>query len=561
MRQNLSPLFGALCGLTIVAIVAIDLFTSNLNVAVFFTIALVLAGTIHLRSAPWRLAALLVILTYAGYFLGPWPADAQRQWSMMFDNFRFFNRSLAAAVIVALTALWAPVGNGADAAEASSAPRFTLPRSGAFTGLVCGVLMGGIAIADLFLPAYLNLSILYAVPVLVAPWALSRRHVWLVLPLLVVLIWGGLLLDPAEWRVEITRGMIAGRTIATLAIVAALALHLVLRSSGIALMPEFAGPVSRGGLGRETDDEFPRRSDSTMAATGRMPTFIGIGAAKAGTTWIFRCLQAHPEIFFASVKETMFFHKGFYSEERLGDYREHFAGAGDAKAVGEFSTNYFSSEQAAQRIRKHLPDAKLILVLRNPIDQMYSHYWHLLRQNFHHADVERRTFEEAMGLYREHLIEPSLYWKHLQRWLELFPREQVHIILYDDIRKEPQRVMRDLYAFLGVDESFVPGALGEQSSNTRQGTSPRSPAAARMHASTYQFLVHHVYRHVRGVLGERRADALKESLRVRQIMEGIFNRPGYPPMKPETRESLRQKLAPEIQGVASFLGRDLSHWK
>jgi hypothetical protein len=292
-----------------------------------------------------------------------------------------------------------------------------------------------------------------------------------------------------------------------------------------------------------------------------MPNFIGIGAPKAGTTWIFKCLQAHPQIFLAEVKETMFFHKGFYSEDKLSEYEAHFQGAGNAIAVGEFSTNYLSSEQAVHRVKKHLPDVKLIVALRNPIDQMYSHYWHLLRQNFHHADTRRHSFEEAIKLYQEHLVEPSLFYKHVTRWLEHFDRSQIHFIFYLDIRRRPEMVMHDLYQFLGVDPIFTPETLEERSSATRAGTSPRGPLLARAHAWIYWFLVHHVYRHVRTAFGDRRADAIKEMLRIRQLMEGLFHRPGYPPMKEETRAMLREMLKPEIQGMQELLGRDLSHWK
>ena len=114
-----------------------------------------------------------------------------------------------------------------------------------------------------------------------------------------------------------------------------------------------------------------------------LPNFIGIGAPKAGTTWLFNCLQEHPQVFVAPVKETKFFDDENI-EGRILEYEAHFRGAEGAIAVGEISTRYLSSNRgAAERIHRYLPEVRLFVSLRNPSDQAYSHYWHLRRQNFH----------------------------------------------------------------------------------------------------------------------------------------------------------------------------------
>src|ERR1700730_8549447 len=100
-----------------------------------------------------------------------------------------------------------------------------------------------------------------------------------------------------------------------------------------------------------------------------LPNFIGIGAPKAGTTWLFLCLKEHPQIFVAERKETNFFDYN-NAENRLPEYEEHFANSSGFEAVGEISTRYLTSTRAPERIRSVIPNVRLFVSLRNPIDQV-----------------------------------------------------------------------------------------------------------------------------------------------------------------------------------------------
>jgi hypothetical protein len=295
----------------------------------------------------------------------------------------------------------------------------------------------------------------------------------------------------------------------------------------------------------------------------RLPTFIGIGAAKAGTTWLFRCLQAHPEIFMARVKETNFFDYGTI-EGRLAEYAVHFAGSEGYQAVGEISTRYLASPRgAAERIRCLLPEVRLFVCLRNPVEQVYSHYWHLQRQNFHRWDhsLVPASFEEALERYEEQLLEPARYGKHLGHWLSCFPRSQLHIIFFDDIQAQPQVVVQGLYAFLGVDPDFVPETVGERGASVRQGTAPRSGRAAHINGLMHEQLNRHIYHPLKQLIGVRQAIWLKDTLRVRQVMERLFRRSGYPKMHEQTRKLVIERFVGEIEELSLLLECDLSHWQ
>ena len=293
-----------------------------------------------------------------------------------------------------------------------------------------------------------------------------------------------------------------------------------------------------------------------------LPNFIGIGAPRAGTTWLFGRLREHPEIFMAEVKEANFF-TAHTIAGRIKEYEDHFVGGDNAVAVGEISVRYLTSNLAPERIKHYMPDVRLFVSLRNPIDQIYSHYWHLHRQNFHQWDRTKvpRSFEEALETYEDTLLEPARYHKHLQKWLTIFDRSQLHIIFYDDVVGQPGNVLSELYSFIGVDSSFVPASIHERGASARRGTSPRGHLQGRMHSWLHDKLNRQVYYPLKQVIGVRAAARIKDKLRIRETMERLFLQPGYPEISSDMRELLRKHLANEIEQVASMTNRDLSHWQ
>ena len=292
-----------------------------------------------------------------------------------------------------------------------------------------------------------------------------------------------------------------------------------------------------------------------------LPSFIGLGAPKSATTWLYHCLREHPEIFVADSKEVMFFDYGNISG-RLPTYEEHFSQAGNAKAVGEFSTRYLASTRAPARIKKLIPDVKLIASLRRPADQVYSHYWHLRRQNFHglNASSELPSFEQALKEMEGQLLTPAFYYRNLSNWFEYFDRSRIHIILYDDIQRSPGSVIRDLYSFLEVDTSFVPSALNPGRIQMRKGGVAGTAGKERLQRRIYVFLVKHVYKPLKLLLGVRRADKLKATLRARETMDFLFHYAEYPRLSSKMQEALSRRFDSDVRELSNLLGRPLSHW-
>jgi hypothetical protein len=294
-----------------------------------------------------------------------------------------------------------------------------------------------------------------------------------------------------------------------------------------------------------------------------LPTFIGIGAPKCATTWLHNCLEAHPDVFMADVKETNFFVFDTI-EGRLDEYTTHFETATDAHAVGELSVSYISSEVAPERVYRHVPNARLFASLRNPISQTYSYYWHLQRQNFHGWDLDLtdriRSFEDALDLLPERLLEPGFHHRNLRRWLQYFDRSQLHVLLLDDVKEDAGRELARLYEHIGVDPDFRPSSVRNNDQSARRGTSPRGPLIERVRQFLYYGINRYVYHPLKRAIGQYRADRLKKTLRLRQIMERLFRKDGYPDMDPGTRNRLRTVFEEDIRRLESLLDRDLSHW-
>jgi hypothetical protein len=189
--------------------------------------------------------------------------------------------------------------------------------------------------------------------------------------------------------------------------------------------------------------------------------FIGIGAQRTGTSWVYACLYEHPEIC-APIKEIHFFSRPRY-ENGLSWYEDHFKKCDDTKKSGEFSTSYLYSEEAAGRIAEAYPQTKIIAILRNPIDRAVSQYGNAIKGG---EIPETMPFAEYYKTERS-VLEQGLYAKQLARYYAHFAASHILILIHEDARKDPQAFIQKIYAFLGVDAHFVPSMLNETINNTR----------------------------------------------------------------------------------------------
>ncbi len=208
-----------------------------------------------------------------------------------------------------------------------------------------------------------------------------------------------------------------------------------------------------------------------------LPNFLIVGAQKAGTTALYHYLDQHPQIYMSSEKEPGFFDfegekpdfcgpgdQDLYNSVTtdLESYSKLFQGASQEIAIGEATTWYLYSKKAPQRIRHHLPDIKLIVVLRNPIHRAYSSFLHAVRddretlKNFTQAlqAEEKRINNNWEYLWRYQ--DMGFYSVQIKRYFEIFEPSQIKVYLYEDLNDNPRQILQDIFRFLGVDENYIP---------------------------------------------------------------------------------------------------------
>jgi hypothetical protein len=210
----------------------------------------------------------------------------------------------------------------------------------------------------------------------------------------------------------------------------------------------------------------------------RLPDFIVIGAAKAGTTTLYDILKNHPDVFMPKRKEPEFFARDERYAQGIEGYAALFAPAGAAQRCGEASTLYSLSPlfpATAARIRAHVPQARLIYVMREPVARAYSYYVQITK-NYQNASKDwrvRRSFEEclfpdrhpgrcdralAFAGFDSHLpdlpetfLAGSRYALQIERYIEHFPREQMLFLTFERLFADTAGAVAEVLEFIGVD--------------------------------------------------------------------------------------------------------------
>ncbi len=313
------------------------------------------------------------------------------------------------------------------------------------------------------------------------------------------------------------------------------------------------------------------------------PNFIIIGAARSGTTALHRHLSQHPQIYMSPVKEPRFF--AFESEADLqfsgpGDLELHrstivslenyealFDDVADEPAIGEASPVYLCSPKAAMRMKSLVPEARLIAILRHPVERAYSHFMLLVRQG-----AETLTdFSEALQVeaqrahdnweYRWRYKELGFYSVQLKRYFDAFDRSRIKICLYEEFDADPQRVLREIYRFLVVDETFV----ADTSVRYNISGVPRSKV---LHAALSK-----LQKSTQATFDPAPRNDSDETTIVRRLGQsslleaarragiGLINSNlAKPPLAPDVRKQLLAEYKEDILTLQYLIQRDLSRW-
>lgn len=279
----------------------------------------------------------------------------------------------------------------------------------------------------------------------------------------------------------------------------------------------------------------------------RRPNLLGIGAAKCGTTWFANLLSRHPDIFMPPQKEL---NALYYNdlEDRLGEYQDYFRGGEDALVRLDFSVRYLSMPNAPSSAARYTPDAKIIAILRDPVDQLQSHYWHQRRQNFAQPQAIKPAPDifEALERFPNLIREPALYGKHIQRWQARFPADRMLLLDYAEVTRDLPGVLDRVWAFLDLAPAPIADRADPPSRHGRRGVAPRSGLLGRMYPEIYSAVAHGPYQTMKRAFGVKRVEALKRQLKLREAAEAVFFTNGYPKLGLTERGRLRALFADDL---------------
>ncbi|MCA9048712.1 MAG: sulfotransferase [Planctomycetaceae bacterium] len=269
--------------------------------------------------------------------------------------------------------------------------------------------------------------------------------------------------------------------------------------------------------------DYPLRvetQESSGPLTVPLTNFFHAGFPKSATTWFHRCLMEHPDV---CVPQNDAVHFLTIHHDQGDDwYRSLFTSYCGQPIVGDTTPTYAAFDWSRRRMAEYNPEARILLTLRNPIDRAFSHYWHMKKKR-RYAERFEESLENKVDLY-QWFIALGFYGHHLSDLYRYFPRDQVLVLLYDDILADRITFCQQVFRFLGVDASFVPSCV-----NTQVNT------ASRFRPGVTQRLCR---------LFSRRTE-------MNEYQRGML---------PETRRRLQTIFRPDVEQLEGLLGRDLSHW-
>lgn len=262
-----------------------------------------------------------------------------------------------------------------------------------------------------------------------------------------------------------------------------------------------------------------------------LPNYLVIGAPRCGTSWLARNLRTHPQVFLPELKEVHFFDRNY--EKGISWYEKFFAESTEV-AVGEATPGYLYGGKYPELIHQVLPHVKLIVSLRDPTERAYSHYWYRATDN----KVKREIvpFEHQLTTNPQ-LIEEGLYGVNLQRYYNLFPKNNILVLRYEDIQLNPGGYMSSIFRFLDVDDSFAPPYLTKvvNSSATRSGSKAIHSISSKLSKLRFDY--------------------------ISNMLDKAIGR-DIPSISKEVRKKLlKEYFLNDINKLEKLIGQDLTQWK
>ena len=269
-----------------------------------------------------------------------------------------------------------------------------------------------------------------------------------------------------------------------------------------------------------------------------LPGFVGIGALKAGTTFLDTLLRGHPQLSFPRfLKEAEYFTAHY---DRGPDWYAGLFEPADGRLRGEISPQYMADPRVPQRVWEANPEARILANLRDPVARTVSQYRHWVQETGYGEGFTTFLTEHPNA------VERSEYRRVLTPWLERFGAERVDLIVFEDLVSQPVSTVQRVLRFLGVDDAFVPP---DAETPVNVTFSPRFPRAYALAKRTGNRL--------RAGGGARAVHAAKRVGLDRMFRAGQVEREASPVSDSE-RAALAERLRPDVERLSELMGRDLT---
>ena len=294
----------------------------------------------------------------------------------------------------------------------------------------------------------------------------------------------------------------------------------------------------------------------------KKPNFIIIGAMKAATTSLYTYLKQHPDVFMTTIKEPMFFNNfqkknnfkvAGRKTKKITTFEEYyplFDAVKNEKAIGEASPAYISNENCPSLIKQHLPDTKIIAVLRQPVARAYSNFLHArMADREPIADFETAFNKEAVRkaenwspLY--HYKDKGYYAEQLERYFALFPKENIKVLLFEDLVENPIKTTQEVFKFLNIDKSFIP----DTSKKVNVSGTPKGLFGLFIMKLRYYNLIPNI-----------QFSSYLPNFIIQFIFNSAYKKAS--PLAPEIKKRITHTFYKEdILKLEKLIGKDLQHW-
>ncbi len=298
------------------------------------------------------------------------------------------------------------------------------------------------------------------------------------------------------------------------------------------------------------------------AKGGVLPNTLICGVTKGGTTTLWSFFREHPQALVARRKEVHFFDYESHYARGLAHYARQFRGYSGQRAIVDATPSYYLLPAVAQRIHQALPLARLIFCFRNPVERTYSNFW-----MGYASGRPDDSFDEAIRRpENRHLLAGSFYADAVERYLRLFPRDQLLLLLTDELKTDARDVRQRCYAHAGIDADYLPPDTRPQREAQNVARVPRNLALQRR---LYRWLAPRPERELsydaEGRVQQRRDTTegllAHAGVRTYYALSALNTRPArYPPMSPEAAAYLLELFRPDIERFGRLTGLDVSGW-